>query len=562
MRATNFLATALSAVLFASPGFAQSTGTPAPEKPKLIVAISVDQFSSELYRRYLAGYTGGLRTLSDGVAYPVGYQSHAATETCPGHSTILSGRHPAATGIVANSWFDLKTGSAIYCVATPGSSDPNARGPQNLHVTTLGDWVKAAEPGARSYALSGKDRAAITMGGQNPDGAYWWVDGVGFTTSTFAGPAGPAGPAASASLKRYDTALFARWKAAPPVIWPAASPTCAALEKPETFGKITLSGAIPPDLAAHVEENPAFLETTDFQDNLRASPLFDQALEAFAETIVTTRHLGHGPATDVLAVSFSANDYVGHRYGNGGPEMCVQQTALDATLGKFLTFLRGQNTPFVVVMTADHGGTDAAEREHRHDADATRLDSAAFIARLNKAVAGTLGLSYEPVVGDDPQQLYINVGPDADLHAKVQDATVAWLKKQPEVRDIFTRAAIEAAVVPPHTTPDKLSIDQRFHESYDPARSGDIAVAYAPRTSFGLPRGPGDVVAGHGSPWDYDRQVPILFWWPGAAKDTRTAPIETVDIAPTLAGLAKVRTPVVDGVCLQLGSGSSDNCGK
>ena len=552
MRATNFLVSALSVALFAVPAGGQSAGAPAPDKPRLIVAISVDQFSSELYRRYLASYTGGLRTMSDGVAYPIGYQSHAATETCPGHSTILSGRHPASTGIIANNWFDVKTGSAIYCVATPGSSDPNARGPQNLRVTTLGDWVKAAKPGARSYAVSGKDRAAITMGGQHPDGAYWWVDGIGFTTSSFAGPAGPA---VTTALKQYDTALFARWQAAPPTLWAAPSPTCAALQKSETFGKITLSGTIPPDLSAHVEDNPAFLQTTDFQDNLRASPLFDQALEGFAEQVVTSHRLGHGAATDVLAISFSANDYIGHRYGNGGPEMCVQQAALDATVGKLIAFLQAQHTSFAVVLTADHGATDAAEREHRHDADASRLDSGAFIGRLNKSVEATLDLSFEPIVGDDPQQLYINVGPDAALHAKVEAAAIAWLRKQPEVRDIFTRAQVEAAVVAPHTSPDTLSMAQRFHESYDPNRSGDIAVAYAPRTSFGLPRGPGDTVAGHGSPWDYDRQVPILFWWPGAAKDTRSAPVETVDIAPTLAGMAKVPTPVVDGVCLNLTPG-------
>ena len=552
MRATNFLVSALSVALFAVPAGAQSAGAPAPDKPRLIVAISVDQFSSELYRRYLASYTGGLRTMSDGVAYPVGYQSHAATETCPGHSTILSGRHPASTGIIANNWFDVKTGSAIYCVATPGSSDPNARGPQNLRVTTLGDWVKAAEPGARSYAVSGKDRAAITMGGQHPDGAYWWVDGIGFTTSSFAGPAGPA---VTTALKQYDTALFARWQAAPPTLWTAPSPTCAALQKSEIFGKITLSGTIPPDLSAHVEDNPAFLQTTDFQDNLRASPLFDQALEGFAEQLVTSHRLGHGAATDVLAISFSANDYIGHRYGNGGPEMCVQQAALDATVGKLIAFLKAQHTSFAVVLTADHGATDAAEREHRHDADASRLDSGAFIGRLNKSVEATLDLSFEPIVGDDPQQLYINVGPDAALHAKVEAAAIAWLRKQPEVRDLFTRAQVEAAVVAPHTSPDTLSMAQRFHESYDPNRSGDIAVAYAPRTSFGLPRGPGDTVAGHGSPWDYDRQVPILFWWPGAAKDTRSASVETVDIAPTLAGMAKVPTPVVDGVCLNLTPG-------
>jgi predicted AlkP superfamily pyrophosphatase or phosphodiesterase len=543
---------AIAAGFAALLGSTMAQTAPPPVKPKLIVAISVDQFSSELYRRYLPSYTGGLKTLSAGVAFPIGYQSHAATETCPGHSTLLTGMHPQHTGIVANSWFDVKTGSSIYCVQAPGSSDPNARGPQNMHATTLGDWVKAAEPGARSYAVSGKDRAAITMAGQHADGVYWWFDGVGFTTSSFAGPSGPAvtGPA-----NLFNKALFARWKATPPPLYPAAPAACQAMEKPVHFGQIDLSGHVPPDLAVRSEQNPQFLITTDFQDNLRASPLFDATVVDFAEKLIADQHLGHGPATDVLAVSLSANDYVGHRYGNGGPEMCVQQAGLDATLGRFVDDLQKLGVPVMVVLTADHGATDAAEREHDVDAKASRLDGAAFVSKLNKAVMQATGLTYEPIVGDDPQQLYINVGPDETLRTKVRDAAVAWLKQRPEVHGVFTRAEVEAAIVPPHTPPTDLSFAQRFHESYDADRSGDIAVAYAERTSFGVPRGPGDVVAGHGSPWDHDRQVPILFWWPGADAQTRDTPVETVDIAPTLAALAEVKTPEVDGQCVDLGGG-------
>jgi len=531
-------------------GATTAQAAPPPAKPKLIVAISVDQYSSELYRRYLSTYTGGLKTLSAGVAFPVGYQSHAATETCPGHSTLLTGMHPQHTGIVANSWFDVKTGSAIYCVQAPGSSDPNARGPQNMRASTLGDWVKAAEPGARSYAISGKDRAAITMAGHHADGVYWWFDGVGFTTSQFAGPSGPAvtGPADA-----FNKALFARWKAAPPVLYPAPSAACQAMEKPVRFGQIDLSGHVPPDLAVRSEQNPQFLLTTDFQDNLRASPLFDATVVDFAEKVIADQRLGHGPATDVLAVSLSANDYIGHRYGNGGPEMCDQQAALDATLGRFVADLQRLDVPVMVVLTADHGATDAAEREQAVEPKASRLDAYSFGAKLNKAVMAATGLTYEPIVGDDPQQLYINVGPDEALRAKVRDAAVAWLKQQPQVREVFTRAEVEAATVPAHTPPTALSFAQRFHESYDADRSGDIAVVYGERTSFGVPRGPGDVVAGHGSPWDHDRQVPILFWWPGASGETRDTPIETVDIAPTLAALAGVKTPAVDGQCVDLG---------
>jgi predicted AlkP superfamily pyrophosphatase or phosphodiesterase len=546
------IATFIALTAFATTAQAASP----PTKPKLIVAISVDQYSSELFKRYRSTYTAGLRTLADAVAYPTGYQSHAATETCPGHSTILTGRHPSATGIVANSWFDVKTGSTIYCVATPAQADPNARGPQNMRVTTLGDWIKAAEPGARSFAVSGKDRAAITMAGKHADGVYWWVDGVGFTTSKFAGPAGAK---VVQPAQAFNKALFTRWKAKPPALWPQPSAACTALEKPYHFGEIDLSGNVPPDMAVAATQPATFLDTTVFQDALRASPTFDAVVADFAGQLISRERLGKGPKTDVLAVSLSANDYIGHRFGNGAAEMCVQQAALDATLGKLIDQLKALHVPVMLVLTADHGATDAAEREHAIDDRASRLDSAVFVSKLNKALKKQLNLEFEPIVGDDPQQLIINVGPDPDLFAKVQEAAIAWLKKQPEVRNVYSRAEIEAATVAPATAPDQLTMAQRFNESYDKNRSGDIEVAYGERTTFGMPRGPGDTVAGHGSPWDYDRQVPILFWWIGAPGEDRTAPIETVDIAPTLAAVAGIKPPVpVDGRCLDLGG----NCAR
>ncbi|HET8612882.1 MAG TPA: alkaline phosphatase family protein, partial [Sphingomonas sp.] len=525
-----------------------------PVKPKLIVAISVDQFASELYRRHLPTYTKGLKTLSQGEAFPIGYQSHAATETCPGHSTILTGRRPSGTGIVGNSWRDRKTGKSVYCVSIPGSADPDARGPENLRVTTLGDWVKAAEPGARSYALSGKDRAAITMGGHHADGEYWWQDGKGFTTSSYASHA-PA--KALKPVQAFDNALFARWRQNPPQLWPTPPARCVAMERPERFGALNLSGHIPPDFAAHAEDGPDFLRSRAFEENLRTSPLFDSTLERFAEQVIDWHRLGHGPATDVLAVSFSANDYIGHRFGNGGPEMCEQQAALDATLGHFIAYLKGLHVPMIVVLTGDHGATDAAEREHRHDPAASRLDARAFLKRLNAHLEQALGLSAPPLAGS-AEQLWIKAT-DPVMRGKVEQAAVVWLKQQKPVRAVFTRAEIAAVPRPAHTPPDRLTLIQRFRESYDPERSADIAVAYAPRTSFGMPDKPGDAVAGHGSPWDHDRQVPILFWWPGAPSETRATPAETVDIAPTLAALARVPTPEVDGRCLAIGP---EVCGR
>ena len=518
----------------------------APPPPKLVVAIVVDQFSAELFQRYRASFTGGLKRLGDGIAF-TGYQSHAATETCPGHSTILTGRHPAATGIVANTWFDARTGSNIYCVAVRGTADPDARGPQNLRVSTFGDWLKQAQPAARVVSISGKDRAAIMLGGHKADAVYWWNDGIGFTTSSYAGPATPA---VTAPARAFDTALFARWKAAPPALWPTdISAACQALVAPHMFGKLAVSGKVPPDLSLTVE-NGDFLNRTDFQDQLRVSPIFDPIALDFADQTIDRMRLGRGAATDLLAISLSSTDYIGHRYGNGGAEMCVQMAALDQALARLLAKLDSIGVPYVVALTADHGGIDAAERAAEHGLAAHRIDPGAFVKALNDALKAQLHLDFDAIVGDDPQQLTINVGTDDALRAKVRDAAIVWLKQRPEVAAVFTADETAAATPPPGKPADQLSVVERFHESYDKERSGDIQVELTQYASVGMPRGPGDTVAGHGSPWDYDRRVPILFWWPGVTAVDRGEPIETVDIAPTLAAIANVPTPQIDGKCL------------
>jgi predicted AlkP superfamily pyrophosphatase or phosphodiesterase len=384
------------------------------------------------------------------------------------------------------------------------------------------------------------------MAGHHADAVYWWVDGKGFATSAYAGPAGPAVTAASDA---FDRSLFDRWRAAPPQLWPTALPQdCSALVQPHRFGAVDVSGGVPPSDAPAV--SAGFLGRTDFYDGLHASPSFDPLALDFAATLVDRDGLGQGPATDLLALSLSATDYVGHRYGNGGAEMCAQLHALDEALGQFLAKLDGLGVPYVVVLTADHGAIDAAERAAEHGVAAQRIDGAGLVKALNQHLEEQFSLAYEPIIGDDPQQLYLNVAGDAALIEKIRDETVAWLKARKEVAAVLTAAEVAAAAPPTGKPVERLSLAERFHESYDPARSGDIAVALAEYATIGTPRGPGDVVAGHGSPWDYDRRVPILFWWRGITPADRGEAIETVDIAPTLAPLIGLAAPPVDGHCL------------
>jgi predicted AlkP superfamily pyrophosphatase or phosphodiesterase len=547
MRLAHRLAAAGLALLAATAANAAAFAA-APPKPKLVVAISMDQFALALFQKYRPTYTGGLKRLGEGLAF-TGYQSHAATETCPGHSTILTGEHPSHTGIVANNWYDRATGSNVYCVSKRGVADPSAKTSEFLKVDTLGDWMRKANPRSRSYAVSGKDRAAIMMGGHHATAIYWWDDGVGFTTSKYAGPADAK---TLAPAKAFDRALFAAWRAKPPELWPAQIPDrCKALEKPYTYGKMDLTGAIPPQSAKDVTPAKPPFDDSGFTAELRASPIFDPLALTFAETLVARHKLGQGPAPDLLAVSLSSTDHIGHRFGSGGAEMCVHMAAVDAALGEFFDRLDRLKTPYVVVLTADHGGVDAAERL---GPPARRIDVVTLQAQLSGYLKKTFGLAYDPLAGDDPHQLIFDLAPlDDARRADIVKAAAAWLKARPEVTDVLTPDEVAAATPPKGKPVETLTLAERFNESFDRARAGDLIVNYPEFASLGVPLSAGSNVAGHGSPWDHDRQVPILFWWKGVTPTAETRSMETVDIAPTLAAVVGIKAPPVDGRCVDIG---------
>lgn len=527
---------------------AGTPATAAAPAPKLVIVISVDQFASHVYRRYESTYTGGLKRLSSGVAYPVGYQSHAATETCPGHSTILTGDHPARTGIVGNSWIERATGKSVYCVDVPGIADSSAVGPQRLRVTTLGDWMKAAYPGSRVISVSGKDRAAIMLGGHYADLVAWWVNGVGFATSPFAASANEQ---VRSELRQWDQALRADWQAHRPELWPAdIADRCRKLEAPLTVGPVHISGKLPPLQSRGVTKADNFFDSPEFASQLHASPLFDSLTLDLAADLARDYRLGSRPSPDLLAISLSATDYVGHRYGPGGPQMCEQVNALDQSLATFFARIDALHVPYVVALTADHGSMDAAERARVEGLDAQRMDPHAFVAALNQHLRQALGIDYDAIAGGDPEQLYVQTRGDAKLHDRGIAEALSWLRQQPQVTEALTAAQVAASAPDPRTPASEWTTAQRFYESYDPDRSGDIMVEYRKSESFGIPRESGASVAGHGSPWDYDRQVPILFWWPGVTPRTLAVPAQTVDIAPTLAALLGISPPDVDGRCL------------
>ena len=531
---------------FASP---RQDDTAARQPPRLIVAISVDQFSADLFAQYRRHFRQGLARLQDGAVFPSGYQSHAATETCPGHSTLLTGVRPNRSGIIANAWFDpslARAGKRVYCAEDerdPASTplDPVISA-VHLKVPTLGDRLKLANAASRNVAVSAKDRAAVMMGGHDIDAAYWWK---GDRFVTFAGK--PVAAAAQAASKSAGATIKAGARAYAPPPW------CAASDHPVAAGKLTLGvGRFP------LERGKANM--------FLVSPRIDAATGDLAMRLVDAMQLGKGAAVDILSVSFSATDYVGHAYGHGGVEMCIQLAELDRTIGRLLAHLDARGIDYAVVLSADHGGIDAPERlREQANPSATRVDPALSPGALAKAVTARTGIAassgpliYGEGAGGD---LYFSEGLTAGEKARVSAALVAILKAHSQIAAVFTAKELAEAPLPVGS-PDSWSPRDRARASFDAARSGDV-VALLDRGVVAVPDPNAGYVSTHGSVWDYDRRVPILFWRRALRGFEQPAPVETVDIAPTLAALIGLKVPdgAFDGRCLDIDGGAGNSCG-
>lgn len=534
---------ASAAMLIAAPAAAQVA--PAPQQPpRLVVVISVDQFSADLFAEYRAQFQGGLARMASGVVFPSGYQSHAATETCPGHSTILTGSRPSRTGIIANNWIDFRAGRAnnsVYCAedeSVPGSTSSNYTvSTRHLRVPPLGSWMKEADPQSIVVSVAGKDRAAVMMGSNDTDQIWWW-DGNRFTT--FAGRAEPA------AVTQTNAAVAARIaEPSPAMPLPAF---CARHDQAIQVGNRTMG-------------NGRFERAAGDARAFRASPEFDEAILALAARMATDLHMGADEHPDLLIIGASATDYVGHSYGTEGSEMCLQLLALDQTLTKLFDVLDRTGVDYAVVLTADHGGHDMPERNRIHAAPmAERIPAEFSIGGMGRQIAAELGLSGQLLWGDVGGDVWIDPALSPADKARVRAAAIARLTARPEVEAVYTREQIEATPQPGHTPPETWTMLERARASFDPERSGDFVVALRPRETP-IPTPASGYVATHGSFWDYDRRVPILFWRRGMSGFEQPLSVETADIAPTLAALLHVPVPVaIDGRCLDLDATAADTC--
>jgi predicted AlkP superfamily pyrophosphatase or phosphodiesterase len=532
---TFIFATALAAAV--PTAATAQTRPPASGAPKLLVVISVDQFSADLFDEYRPHFTGGLARLARGTAFSNGYQAHAGTETCPGHSTILTGSHPAHTGIIANVWIDqslTRSDRTVYCAEderVPGSSTTHYTvSPVHLRVPTLGDLLKQRSPASLNVAVAGKDRAAVMMGGHKVDQRWYW-DGKTFSTDLKSA----AVPATVTKAKAAVAAAIATARS--PLDVP---PFCQAKSAPV---------AVTPELTVG---NGRFARAAGDVRAFRASPEMDGAVLAIAAGLIQEMHLGRDAAPDVLSVGLSATDYIGHGLGPGGGEMCLQMLSLDRSLGDFFRTLDGEGIDYAVVLTADHGAIDIQERlRSKGIAQAARADPALGTADIGKAIATKLHLTGPVLFGDLASDVWIDRSLRPKDRTRAEREAIAVYKAHPQVEAVFTARQIARMPIPTRS-PDKWSIADRVRASFDSQRSGDLYVVLKEYVSPIARPGPG-YVSTHGSVWDYDRRVPILFWRRGMTPSSRPDHIATVDILPTLA--AEIGVPLsrpLDGHCLSI----------
>ncbi|MFC0103238.1 alkaline phosphatase family protein [Sphingopyxis terrae] len=551
------LTTVLAATLClatAGVGLAQDSAPPvakvtaASPPPKLIVAISVDQFSADLFAEYRSHYTGGLARLASGVVFPAGYQSHGATETCPGHSTILTGNHPAHTGIIANNYFDLsvaRSDKRVYCAEDETVPDTSSGGGKyaasvnHLMVPTLGDLMKARDPKAQVVSVAGKDRAAIMMGGRKADELMWLFPGglTSYRGTTLSPVAQQASSAIAAAIGQ----------ARPAMDLPA---DCASHDI-----------AIPIDKGGTVGTGRFQRDGGDFR-RFMASPESDGAVLAAGAALRAARKLGEGGTTDLLILGLSATDYVGHSTGTEGAEMCIQMHALDQQLGDFFARLDATGIDYAVVLTADHGGHDLPERNRQNAWPAAeRVDAALDPEAMGKAVAEKLGLPQPLLYGDGPfGDMYLSKALTPAQRKAALAELVARYRAHRQVEAVVTGEELANHPISKRS-PDVWTLMDKLRASYNAQRSGDFVVVLKPRVTP-IPESGLGYVATHGSVWDYDRRVPILFWRKGLTAFEQPNAVMTVDILPTLAALIDlpVDAAKIDGRCLDLLSGPESSC--
>ena len=496
-------------------GVAQTPPAARANGPSLVVFLTVDQLRPDYFRIFQSQLQGGLaRLYRGGAVFLNGYQDHAITETAPGHASTLSGRFPRSTGIVANVAGVGDPQSPLIGAREPGASPFRFRG------TALIDWMRYANPASRALSVSRKDRGAILPLGRAKQQVFWYATSNGtFTTSSYYAD----------TLPGWVKAFNARRL---PQQWAGKSWDLlldkSQYQEPdsvpvETGGRGYLFPHVFPPDSAQAAAAVAGL------------PMMDELTLSFALEGVRQLQLGTGPQPDLLAISLSATDAVGHTYGPDSREIHDMFLRLDRYLGAFFDslFAMRDSTRIVVALTADHGVAPFPEVRSSRDnnSGAGRVDLAPFAASLATSLrevgVDRSALTFEEAIlqVDAAAIARAKMNADAVVRLFTQEAMkVPGVLRVDRVKDLATK----------DTTTDYVA--RRWLHMLPPDLPAAAVVTLRPYWYWG-----NFAFATHGTPHDYDAKVPIIFYGAGVKPGQNSQKALVVDIAPTLASILGIR---------------------
>lgn len=506
---------------------------------RLIIQITLDQFKADYLKWYQPAFSGGLkRVLDKGTVISRGLVDHAITNSFPGHLSLGTGMYPSNHGFPANEWW-VKTEDSWGWI--DGIEDKNTwivgdrervgASPKNIFVSTISDWIKLNDSRAKAIAISSGTAVSIAYAGKTADGSYWLDSRTGrFITSSYYAEHYPdwLNEFNSGALNEFKEDVWQNQ--IPEVFRTLAEPDASEYEN---FG---ISYTFPHKYEDEKSTGPDMSEQENLNQWFYNTPMADEALFAMAETALINEELGQDDSVDYLAIIINSTDNIGHSYGGRSQEILDALLRIDNALGKFLKFLDttiGKDA-YVIAISGDHGAPDVIEFQQENFNTGRRITQAQI------------------------DELLDAVETEASTSTRIRDALVSSLEEIIESYDFVFDAVTEQEI-------DGLKqSDNPFIEAYrhtwvkgrvadfplwgtgdrnhHPARYG-ITVLYNENTIFHA----APVV--HGSPYSYDRTVPILFYGTGLGNIEKSA--RTIDVAPTLAAIAGIKFPTgLDGKVL------------
>ena len=512
-------------------------GRPGPAsagaKVKLVVGIVIDQFRYDYLTRFEDQFVeGGFRRfLTRGANFTDNNYLHTPTYTAPGHATFMSGATPALNGIIGNEWFDRETGRQVSSVSDGkvkqlgGRDGGGGASPHRLLGSTLGDQLKLVTQGkAKVIGISLKDRSAILPAGKRPDGAYWFDGATGnFVSSTWYFPELPEWVKSFNRDQHTDRYFNQTWER----LLPAEAYTRSAADDTDYEGKDHLF----PHSLKGADAKPG----AGFYGRFQASPFANDHLVNLAKAAIENENLGGDDVPDLLSVSFSSNDLVGHAFGPHSQEVQDITLRTDRSIAELMSYLdrRIGLQHVVFALTADHGVAPVPEQ-----VKALGYGGRVSSSAISNAIEKTLDERY----GDEKWILSTvngNVYLDLALFAKrkievaeAEAAAAAAVIKVPGIAACYTRSQIISGQTP--ATKLAQSVVLGFH----PERNGNLVILTEPFYLVG-----GSSGTSHGTPYSYDTHVPLLLLGPGVRPGWYSQASSPADIAPTLAAILKLNPP-------------------